>query len=300
MICSVDDCWWSMPPTLPCRQRCPATRNSIAIGASRNDGSWQRPTSCAAKYQVGTSVGCQNVHGVGLVGRPAAALVPIRVVDETEGVYAEAPRLRLITRNRFASHVLDGSDGTLSAPTARVRAARIGTEESIELRWKRGGFVRVVLVRIKYDASTPARVAMPADASASPATGDPIAPVVSGVPKACESAASTTSTDAGSREPAPIAEVSRRGEPACTPEELSALVASDRRTAGAMIVTAPMPPRLIERSFATPPLIAHVASDKFCDGLPLHRQEDRFARLGVPIDRATMCRWCQRAGAWIA
>src|SRR5690606_10716557 len=38
-------------------------------------------------------------------------------------------------------------------------------------------------------------------------------------------------------------------------------------------------------------------SDKFCDGLPLHRQEDRFARLGVPIDRGTMCRWLEEAGA---
>lgn len=57
-----------------------------------------------------------------------------------------------------------------------------------------------------------------------------------------------------------------------------------------------MPPRLIERSYATPSLIAHVASDKFCDGLPLHRQENRFARLGVPIDRGTMCRWLEEAG----
>lgn len=79
-------------------------------------------------------------------------------------------------------------------PLLDGKAARIGTEESIELRWKRGGFVRVVLVRIKYDASTPARVEMPADASTSPATADPAAPVASGAPKAGESAASTTST----------------------------------------------------------------------------------------------------------
>jgi hypothetical protein len=51
-----------------------------------------------------------------------------------------------------------------------------------------------------------------------------------------------------------------------------------------------MSPRLIERSVATPSLIAHVASDKFCDGRRHHRQEDRLARLGVPIDHATMCR----------
>jgi transposase len=189
-------------------------------------------------------------------------------------------------------------------PLLDGRAARIGTEESIELRWKRGGFVRVVLVRIKYDTSTPARVEVPVDASASPGTGEQAVPAASGAPKADERAVSTTSraspaTDSASPEAAPIAEAGRRGEPACTPEELSALVASDPRTAGATIVTAPMPPRLIERSFATPSLIAHVASDKFCDGLPLHRQEDRFARLGVPIDRATMCRWLEEAGATV-
>ena len=33
-------------------------------------------------------------------------------------------------------------------------------------------------------------------------------------------------------------------------------------------------------------VLAHIASDKLCDGLPLHRQEDRFARLGAPIDRS--------------
>jgi transposase len=63
------------------------------------------------------------------------------------------------------------------------------------------------------------------------------------------------------------------------------------------IVTAPMPPQLFPRSIATPSLVAHIAADKYCDGLPLHRQEDRFARLGVPIDRGTMCRWMEHAGA---
>src|ERR1700742_3715317 len=46
-------------------------------------------------------------------------------------------------------------------PLLDGQAARIGTEESIELRWKRGGFVRVVLVRIKDDTSTPAKVERP-------------------------------------------------------------------------------------------------------------------------------------------
>lgn len=63
------------------------------------------------------------------------------------------------------------------------------------------------------------------------------------------------------------------------------------------IVTAPMPPQIFPRALAAVSLIAHIIVDKYCDGLPLHRQEDRFARLGVPIDRGTMCRWIEEAGA---
>lgn len=158
-------------------------------------------------------------------------------------------------------------------PLLEGKAARIGTaEESIGLRWKRGGFVRVVIERVKYDASKPAMTL----------TASPAAP--------SDEVSSTTLPS--TQEPATRA-------PACTHEELAAVVASDSRTAGAVIVTAPMPPRLIDRSYATPSLVAHIASDKFCDGLPLHRQEDRFARLGVPIDRGTMCRWLEDAGGFV-
>jgi transposase len=64
-----------------------------------------------------------------------------------------------------------------------------------------------------------------------------------------------------------------------------------------MIETAPMPPECFARSLAAPSMLAHVLTDKFCDGLPLHRIEDRLARDGVPIDRGTMCRWVEDAGA---
>jgi hypothetical protein len=64
-----------------------------------------------------------------------------------------------------------------------------------------------------------------------------------------------------------------------------------------MIVTAKMPPQMFPRAIAGVSLIAHIAVEKYCDGLPLHRQEDRFARLGVPIDRGTMSRWMEHAGA---
>jgi len=39
------------------------------------------------------------------------------------------------------------------------------------------------------------------------------------------------------------------------------------------ILTAPLPPQILPRALATPSLLAHILSDKFCDGLPFHRQE---------------------------
>ncbi|HET9622565.1 MAG TPA: hypothetical protein VFP84_14435, partial [Kofleriaceae bacterium] len=51
-------------------------------------------------------------------------------------------------------------------------------------------------------------------------------------------------------------------------------VAPDTSTADAApatITTAELPPQMIARSLATPSLLAHVISDKLCDGLPLHR-----------------------------
>ena len=68
-------------------------------------------------------------------------------------------------------------------------------------------------------------------------------------------------------------------------------------TATTTIATAAIPAETFERSFAAPSLLAHIAVDKYCDGLPLHRQEDRFARDGLRIDRGTMSRWMEDAGA---
>src|SRR4051812_29067237 len=65
----------------------------------------------------------------------------------------------------------------------------------------------------------------------------------------------------------------------------------------ATIETAPMPPESFARSMAAPSLLAHILVEKYCDGLPLNRIEDRFERDGVSIDRGTMCRWVEDAGA---
>ena len=63
------------------------------------------------------------------------------------------------------------------------------------------------------------------------------------------------------------------------------------------IVTAPLPKETLSRCLAAPSLLAHILVDKHCDGLPLYRIEDRFTRDGVKLDRGTMSRWLEDAGA---
>src|SRR3990172_5453883 len=43
-------------------------------------------------------------------------------------------------------------------------------------------------------------------------------------------------------------------------------------------------------------LIAHVATSKYADALPLHRQEKIFERMGVDLPRATMANWMIQVG----
>jgi transposase len=62
------------------------------------------------------------------------------------------------------------------------------------------------------------------------------------------------------------------------------------------VATAPLPPSILPRSLAAPSLLAHIVCDKHCDGLPLHRQADRFARVGFALDRGTMSRWLEDLG----
>jgi transposase len=57
------------------------------------------------------------------------------------------------------------------------------------------------------------------------------------------------------------------------------------------ITTAPLPPSVIDRCSAEPGLLAKVIVDKFCDHLPLARQEAIYARQGVHLSRKTMCDW---------
>jgi transposase len=57
------------------------------------------------------------------------------------------------------------------------------------------------------------------------------------------------------------------------------------------IVQAPAPSRPIERGIAGPGLLAHVLTAKYCDHLPLHRQNAIYAREGVNLEDSTLADW---------
>lgn len=60
--------------------------------------------------------------------------------------------------------------------------------------------------------------------------------------------------------------------------------------------TAKKPAQLIERSIASAGLLANIAVSKFCDHLPLYRQEYIFKRLSIELSRQTMSNWMLKAG----
>jgi transposase len=65
---------------------------------------------------------------------------------------------------------------------------------------------------------------------------------------------------------------------------------------GPVVVTAAMPAQPIPKSNASPGLLAHVASAKFVDGLPLYRQEGILARYMISVSRTALACWMIRLG----
>jgi hypothetical protein len=57
------------------------------------------------------------------------------------------------------------------------------------------------------------------------------------------------------------------------------------------VVVAEPPAKVIDKGIAGPGLVAHVITSKYCDHLPLYRQESILARHGVELSRQTLCDW---------
>lgn len=66
------------------------------------------------------------------------------------------------------------------------------------------------------------------------------------------------------------------------------------------VVQAKAPAHLLEGSWPTEALLAHVTLAKHSEHMPLNRQAVVMARLGVPIDRSVLADWMGRTGALIA
>lgn len=65
-------------------------------------------------------------------------------------------------------------------------------------------------------------------------------------------------------------------------------------------IIAPLPPRLIAGSYASPELLADITVKKFNDHLPLYRQEQILrTRHGIELSRKTMCDWLERVAWWV-
>jgi len=65
------------------------------------------------------------------------------------------------------------------------------------------------------------------------------------------------------------------------------------------IVTASKPAQPIEKSIASPGLLAHIAIQKYADALPLYRQGAIFKRIGVELDTTTLANWIIRCGTLV-
>jgi hypothetical protein len=63
---------------------------------------------------------------------------------------------------------------------------------------------------------------------------------------------------------------------------------------------APLPERLLDRSLPAPGLLAHIVVGKYCDHLPLYRQEQIYRqRHGVHLPRQSLTRWVELVSQWL-
>lgn len=55
-------------------------------------------------------------------------------------------------------------------------------------------------------------------------------------------------------------------------------------------------PTLIPQSYASPELLAHIAVSKYCNHLPLYRQEQIYSKEGISLSRQVMADWMIKLG----
>ena len=65
------------------------------------------------------------------------------------------------------------------------------------------------------------------------------------------------------------------------------------------IRTAEAPKPVIEKGLASPSALAYVMTLKFVEGMPLYRQEQHYARMGVDLSRGVLSSWMLKGSKWL-
>jgi transposase len=65
------------------------------------------------------------------------------------------------------------------------------------------------------------------------------------------------------------------------------------------IKTAKAPRPVIEKGLASPSAVSYVMSMKFVEGVPLYRQEQHYARLGIVLSRGVLSNWMLKGSEWL-
>lgn len=74
----------------------------------------------------------------------------------------------------------------------------------------------------------------------------------------------------------------------------------EREATETPVITAAMPKPAAPGSLASPSILAFIMTQKYVDAMPLYRQEQQFARLGVALTRQTLANWTvQAANRWL-
>ncbi|WP_437912418.1 IS66 family transposase [Sorangium sp. So ce302] len=169
----------------------------------------------------------------------------------------------------------------LSCPELDATATRIGVEETSRLGYERGGMRRIVLARVVYKAERSVT-----DASSS---GDgeaaPLQVVAREVPAPTPAASVSPENTAAA------------GEPSASSTALDAPPPAPRGEACTAFITTPLPKELFRRSLLAPSIIAHILTSKYLLGVPFYRLEQQLELQGASLDRGTMCRYAEDAGA---
>jgi hypothetical protein len=148
-------------------------------------------------------------------------------------------------------------------------AERIGFEDSWRLGYERGGPRRIQVARVIYKVVEPAPTGSATVAQATRNAAD--------------------SNGQANRVDDVDTTVADGSEPTAVAPELP--------TPTVQFVTAPLPKELFRRSLLAPGLVSHLLIAKFMMGVPFYRLEQKYALEGFSLDRSTMCRYSEDAGA---